>query len=92
MRRREFISLVGSAVVASPLSARAQQPPAMPVVGYLTSLGRDDRPNLAEAARRGLSEAGFVDGRNVTINTVLQKTKLIDCRHLRPTSSTARRP
>jgi putative ABC transport system substrate-binding protein len=66
MRRRKFISLIGGASVAWPLAARAQLPP-MPVVGFLTSLGRNDRPNLAEAARRGLSEAGFVDGRNVTI-------------------------
>ena len=39
----------------------------MPVVGFLTSLGRNDRPNLTEAFRRGLSEAGYVEGRNVAI-------------------------
>src|SRR5262245_12232681 len=39
----------------------------MPVVGFLTSLGRDDRPNLRDGFRRGLSEAGFVEGRNVAI-------------------------
>ena len=66
VRRREFIAGLGGAALAWPHFVHAQQP-AMPVVGFLTSLGRDDRPNLAEAARRGLSEAGFVDGRNVTI-------------------------
>jgi putative ABC transport system substrate-binding protein len=39
----------------------------MPVIGYLTSLGQDDRPNLKAAFRRGLSEAGYTEGRNVTI-------------------------
>ena len=66
MRRREFITLLGGVVVSCPLAARAQQP-AMPVVGYLTSLARNDRPNLAEAFRRGLSETGYVEGRNVAI-------------------------
>jgi putative ABC transport system substrate-binding protein len=66
MRRREFIALLGWTAATWPLSARAQQP-TMPVVGFLNSLGSNDRPNLRDAFHRGLGEAGFVPGRNVEI-------------------------
>jgi putative ABC transport system substrate-binding protein len=64
LSRRGVIGLVGGAA-ARPVVARAQQ--TMPVLGFLSALGRNDRPNLTDAFRRSLAEAGYVEGRNVTI-------------------------
>ena len=65
MRRREFVATLGG-VAMWPWSAFAQQPD-LRIVGFLTSLGQNDRPNLRDAFRRGLGETGYVEGRNVAI-------------------------
>src|SRR5215831_6643619 len=64
MRRRDFIAL-GSAAVAWPLAARAQQP--MPVIGLIDAGTAAERANLLTAFRRGLAEAGYVEGQSVAI-------------------------
>jgi putative ABC transport system substrate-binding protein len=66
MRRRDFISILGAASVAWPLAARAQQP-AMPVIGFLSSGSPGPFAHLADAFRQGLTEADFVERRNVTV-------------------------
>ena len=66
MRRRDFIRAIAGSAVAWPLAARAQQP-AMPVVGFLGSESPDVwAPRLREL-RRGLSEVGFTEGQNLSI-------------------------
>jgi putative ABC transport system substrate-binding protein len=65
MNRREVITVLGGTAVAWPLAARAQQ--VMPVIGFLGGGTPRGLEYLVEAFRRSLSEAGFVEGRNVAI-------------------------
>jgi putative ABC transport system substrate-binding protein len=65
LRRREFVAALGGAA-AWPLAARAQQRP-MPVIGYLSGRTADSDASMLVAVRRGLSDVGYAEGRNVVI-------------------------
>jgi putative ABC transport system substrate-binding protein len=65
VRRREFITLLGSAT-AWPLAAHAQQA-AMPVVGFVTGRSPEESARLGAAFRKGLNETGYVEGQNVMV-------------------------
>ena len=64
MRRREFIGLVGVAMAAGSVGARAQQPP---TIGFLSSRSPTESSGVVAAFREGLREGGFVEGKNVAI-------------------------
>src|SRR5437016_10083392 len=66
MRRREFITLLGAGASAWPFTAHAQQP-AMPVVGLVNGRSPEASVGIARAFRKGLNEAGYVEGQNVTV-------------------------
>src|ERR1700732_3478338 len=66
LKRREFIAVLGAAVAARPLAARAQQP-TMPVIGLLDQRSPDELAARLRGFRQGLRDSGFVEGQNVAI-------------------------
>jgi len=66
MRRREFVTLLGSAAVTWPALARAQQS-TIPTVGFLSTRSPDESAHQLAAFHRGLAENGYVENQNVTV-------------------------
>ena len=65
MKRRDFITLLGGAVAAWPLAARAQQ--RLPVIGFLHIASPGAYVHVIAGFRRGLAESDFVEGRDITV-------------------------
>jgi putative ABC transport system substrate-binding protein len=82
MRRREFITLFGGAAAAWPVAVRAQQPATQRRIGVLMVLGKDDPEAKARitAFQQGLQDAGWVEGRNMQIETRWSAGNEIDVR------------
>ena len=79
MRRREFLGVIGGAAVLS-VAAHAQQAPT-PVVGFLHGGAQEGYAPMMAAFRKSLSEAGYAEGQNVSIELRWAEGRLSGCRN-----------
>jgi putative ABC transport system substrate-binding protein len=94
MKRRDFLTLFGSAAATRPLAARAQQPERMRRIGVLESVAADDpsAPGRLAAFAQGLQELGWSTGRNLRIDYRWGRRQMsISFAATRPSSSRSRR-
>jgi putative ABC transport system substrate-binding protein len=82
MKRREFIVLAGAAAATQPFRARAQQNDPLPVIGYLSGRSSDAEAAMRTAFLSGLSEEGFVPGKNVNIEYLFAEGREAQLPHL----------
>ena len=85
MRRRDFIALMGGAMIWWPLVAQANQPGKVWRIGYLS--GRSGRSDTSYSFVQGLRELGYVEGENLIVDIGLQWEKTSGCLSLRQTLS-----
>ena len=86
LRRREFVAALGGAA-AWPLAGRAQQPPGVPVIGWLSGSNANTDDLGLPAFRQTLAARGYVEGRNLKVEyRFAEWACLIDCRHSPETS------
>ena len=82
-----MLLLLGGAITGAP-TLRAQQK-AMPAIGFLGGTSPGPSAPFVAAFLEGLSEIGYVEGRNLVSNTAGQRADMIGCQHWPPTSSSA---
>ena len=84
MKRREVVALLVGGFVEWPLPTHAQQPPAMPTVGFLSGRSSSEAAYAVAAFRQGLGESGHVEGNNVNIEYRWRMANMIVCQHSQP--------